>query len=1473
MRINWISSTLRAISNSSWFHNSRPLRLRNRRSWRPSHVELLEDRALLAASDLVGGLLNLPPIGTSDIYNVPQDQTYNAAISVLANDSDPESITLNAVLVTGPLHGDINLLSDGLFSYTPDAGFTGADTFVYLPNDGTLSGLLPIVNTINVLPIINPPVAHDDSFTVQEDALLETSIGTLLDGVLENDEGLALTASLITTTSHGSLVFLPTGTFVYTPTHDFTGTDSFTYKASDLLNSSNIATVMITVTAVNDAPVAANDSYSTAVGKPLVVTTANGVLANDTDVDNTNLTAVVASNPSHGTVTLNANGSFTYTPTAGYAGPDSFTYRANDGALNSNVATVSISVAGSSNTAPVAVNNSYNVTEDTPLTVNAANGVLTNDTDANGDPLTAVIVSQPAHGTVALASNGSFVYTPAVNYSGPDSFTYRAADGVSQSNVATVSLTVAAVNDAPKVVNDSYSTAANTALTVNAVNGVLKNDSDVEGSSLTVAAVAQPANGTLTLNANGSFTYTPDAGFSGTDTFTYRANDGTANSAVATVSITVSAPSNSPPVAVNDTYTLAEDGSLTTTVANGVLKNDTDANSNPLTAKIVTQPAHGTVVLSANGSFVYTPAVNYSGTDSFTYQANDGVANSNVATVALTITGANDAPVANNDSYATSKGVTLTVNAANGVLADDTDPDSANLTVAVVATTTNGTLTLNSNGSFTYVPNAGFAGSDSFTYRANDGTLNSNTATVTINVTGTANASPVAVNNSYNLTEGTTFVAQVANGVLANDTDSNGDPLTAVLVTQPSHGTLVLASNGSFVYSPDSNYSGPDSFTYRASDGVSQSNVATVNLNIAAVNDAPEATNDSYFTSGGSLTVAAAQGVLGNDSDVDSANLTAALVSQPANGSVTLNPNGSFTYTPQTGFVGLDVFTYRASDGSLNSNLASVAITVTAPTNSAPEATNDSYTLVEETTLTRTAANGVLSNDTDADGNPLTASLVSQANHGTVTLQANGSFTYTPDANFSGQDTFAYQVSDGIANSNVAIVTLTVTGVNDAPVSVTDSYTVTAGQLLTISAANGVLANDSDADSPSLTAAVVNPPQNGTLTLNANGSFSYTPNVGFTGVDVFTYRATDGALNSTPSQVSITVLGAPNTAPVAGNDSYQVTEDTALTRTALNGVLSNDTDVDGNPLTVHLISDPAHGTVTLAANGSFTYTPDANYSGTDSFTYQANDGSANSGVATVTLTIAAVNDAPVTAADNFNTPAGTTLTLSAAAGVLANDTDTDGNALTAVLVAQPQHGTLTLNASGSLTYVPSANFSGTDTFTYRANDGTTNGNVATVTITVNGGETNGAPVVTTSNGKQTVKGRKRIVIDPAVNVTDANSPTFNGGSMTVTIQSGVGSKDMLSYRHGGANRGRVNSKQNQLRVGRVVIGTLSGGLHGSPLHVEFNSNATLERVKNVMQNLTFRGTNGSAGPRVIAFQVKDDTGLLSNIATKGIDQV
>ena len=255
--------------------------------------------------------------------------------------------------------------------------------------------------------------------------------------------------------------------------------------------------ISVTVTNVNEAPVAVNDSYSATEGIPLTVG-APGVLGNDTDVDGgTTLTAVQVTGPTHAaSFTLNANGSFNYTATSGFVGTDSFTYRANDGALNSNTATVTITVA-SGNTAPTcATPQSGSTNEDTTL-----NGSVV-CTDAQANTLSYSVVTQPTHGTLSLNADGSFSYTPAANYNGPDSFTFKANDGSLDSNSAVYNITVTPVNDAPVASNDSYGTNEDTTLNVGAP-GVLGNDSDIDSASLTTVLVTGPSHGTLTLNANG----------------------------------------------------------------------------------------------------------------------------------------------------------------------------------------------------------------------------------------------------------------------------------------------------------------------------------------------------------------------------------------------------------------------------------------------------------------------------------------------------------------------------------------------------------------------------------------------------------------------------------------------------------------------------------------------------------------------------------------------------------------------------------------------------------------------------------------------------------------------------------------------------------------------------------------------------------------------------------------------------------
>ncbi len=412
------------------------------------------------------------------------------------------------------------------------------------------------------------PTAVKDSATTKEDT-------PVVINVKANDtdaDGDALTTSVVTSPAHGAVSHNADGSFTYTPAANYHGTDTFTYRASDGTLNSAPATVTVTVATVNDAPVANPDTATTKEDTPVVI----NVVANDTDVENNPITPLVLIKPANGTVVGNHNGTYTYTPKANFTGTDTFTYRVSDGAATSAPVTVTVTVTAV-NDAPTAVKDSATTKEDTPVVIN----VKANDTDADGDALTTSLVTSPAHGAVSHNADGSFTYTPAANYNGTDTFTYRVSDGAATSAAATVTVKVTAVNDAPVANPDTATTKANTRVVIN----VKANDTDVENNPLTSTVLTNPANGTVARNYDGTYTYTPKANFTGTDTFTYRVSDGAATSAPATVTVTV-APTNVAPIAGNDAATTA----VNTPVVINVKANDTDADGDPLTTSLVTGP-------------------------------------------------------------------------------------------------------------------------------------------------------------------------------------------------------------------------------------------------------------------------------------------------------------------------------------------------------------------------------------------------------------------------------------------------------------------------------------------------------------------------------------------------------------------------------------------------------------------------------------------------------------------------------------------------------------------------------------------------------------------------------------------------------------------------------------------------------------------------------------------------------------------
>lgn len=484
---------------------------------------------------------------------------------------------------------------------------------------------------------------------------------------------------------------------------------------------------------------------------------------------------------------------------------------------------------------------------------------------------------------------------------------------------------------------------------------------------------------------------------------------------------------------------------------------------------------------------------------------------------------------------------------------------------------------------------------------------------------------------------------------------------------------------------------------------------------IETPNAAPDAVDDSgYVVSfNGRLTVGAAAGVLANDTDPENANLTATLVSGPQHGTVTLNPDGSFTYIANPGYTGPDSFTYRAGDGALGDE-ATVSLTVSP--NVAPIAQPDAYAMERGDVLIIDAADGVLANDRDPDGVALTIGVWARPRHGTLTLNQDGSFVYTPNPLFHGVDTFMYSITDSEGAIAVQTVTLTVANNNTPPEANSDAYVADRNTPLTVDVANGVLRNDGDPDGDALEAILVSTPRHGSITLNRDGSFSYTPHTNYTGTDSFTYLVRDPSGDESVATVTLTVR-PPNGAPTAVDDAYQVDEDGTLTVPVENGVLRNDNDPEGEPLTAEIVQGPRHGTLSLASDGSFVYVPNPGFTGTDVFTYRARDGR-DSGVATVTLIVNPVNVAPVGEADRYEMESGRgPMVIDASRGVLANDTDADGDTLTAILTQGPRNGQFQFNSDGSFVYTPDAGFTGVDTFTYDLFDGTARVPV-TVTLTV-----------------------------------------------------------------------------------------------------------------------------------------------------------
>ena len=1279
------------------------------------------------------------------------DEDTPIAVALSGSDVDGDALTFS--VVSTPSRGSLSGAVPDL-TYTPDADAFGGDSFVFDVTDGSLTTTATI--TIDVQPINDAPVASDAAVATVED----TSVSiTLAATDVEND---TLTF-MVGAPDRGTITGLAPNV-TYVPAPDDTGTARFTFTVSDGA-ASDTATVTVTITAVNDPPVAIAQDVSTLEDLPLDIT----LTGQDADGD-TLLFAVVTQPQGRLTGTAPA---LQYLPPADYAGADSFTFTVSDGTVTSSPAVVSIDVRGS-NDPPVAHAFTATTAEDVPLALTLS------ATDPDLDTLVLSITSSPASGRLT-GTPPALVYEPDADFFGSDRFVFAASDGITSTS-ATVSLTITAVNDRP-IANDLSSiTSEDTAL------ALVLTASDVDGDALTLSITGAPESGTLT-GTPPNVTYLPDPNFAGTDRFTFVATDGQITSGTATVTIEVLA-ENDPPIALSMSATSAEDTALIIELGG------TDVDSDLLTFTITSSPQSGalsgtppsltytpsadffgtdvvmfvvsdgratsatatfsitvtpvadppvamaatittvedtSVVITLNGSdpdgdalqmivdrgptqgtltgtppvMTYTPAANYAGPDSFTFFASDGGLRSLSATISIDVRTVNDAPVAMSAAATTPEDEAVTIE----LVATDADGDALSFTI--VGQPTIGRLS-GAGSSWTYTPDADANGTDRFVFTAFDGLATSNTATITVTITP-VNDPPRALATSTETDEDTS----VAITLSAVDVDDS--VLQFAVVLQPMQGSLT-GTPPNVVYTPGPDFAGADRFTFTASDGATTSNEASVDVIVRAVNDAPIAQSTTATTA---EDVPVSVSLTGTDADGDT--LSFAIVDPPTIGRLS-GAGSSWTYTPDADANGTDRFVFTAFDGLATSNTATITVTIT-PVNDPPRALATSTETDEDTSVAITLS------AVDVDDSVLQFAVVLQPMQGSLT-GTPPNVVYTPGPDFAGADRFTFTASDGATTSNEASVDVIVRAVNDAPIA--QSTTATTAEDVPVS----VSLTGTDADGDTLSFAIVDPPANGTLT-GAMPNLIYTPDPDFFGTDTWTFSAHDGQVSSSTATVTIEVQSV-NDGPVASSLSATVVEDRSVA-IALSG-----TDRDGDALTYVIATPPMQGRLT-GVPPAVTYAPNADYFGSDAFTFTVSDGQIVSAAATVSIMVTPVNDVPVALAGSATTSEDVPVRITLAGA------DADGDALTFAIVSSPLQGGLT-GAPPSMTFEPTPDAWGSDSFTFTVSDGISTSAPATYSLTVT--PVDDAPVARSSM----VSTMEDIAVSITLSATDGD-----GDALTFTI--------------------------------------------------------------------------------------------------------
>jgi VCBS repeat-containing protein len=1212
---------------------------------------------------------NTVPFAGVDNFSVELNTPRSGNVGL--NDGDPDSITdpidtsLDWFKFTNPTNGIVNVFSiDGSFTYTPNTGFIGNDSFQYYVVDHCGLYAISTVNLTVVGPNLNPTASDQTINSLSEDVAYSGNLVPLVSDP-END---AITFTTLSAPASGNLVLYSNGTYTYTPVPNFTGTVSFTYNACDAVGQCDQGIVSLTINNVdNDPPQLTNDNK-------IINEDSTGLInASTNDFDDTGtMTYSVFSQPANGTATLiNANGQFSYTPNTNYFGFDSFIIQACDG-VNCATSTVSIQINGI-NDAPQASPFSIVLNEDTN-----SSGIINTLTDAEPN---ALVISTPGGNSITgltINSNGTYNYTAPANYSGTQTINIQGCDPQGLCATTTLTVIINPVNDLPVVSGDTYTINEDQSISGNLSNG----EYDVEGNALSYSALQSTTGGILNLNTNGQFTYTPNPNWFGQESINVQVCDQQNGCAITPLVITVNSV-NDLPTASAATLNTNEDAQLSGSLASFT----SDVETAQLLYSIQNQPASGLFNLSSDGSFNFTPQANFAGTLSASYQVCDASNACTTGIITINVASINDSPVATNPS--------LTINedqSTSGVFSGITDIDNTNLTITITTPAQFGTFTLTNNAAYSYIPNANFFGNETITYSVCDplGLCASGIITIQIN---SVEDVPVAIGESIAVIEGNLLSGDVS----VNDSDGDSDPLIFELLSNVQNGTINFNSNGTFSYMPDNGFIGSETLAYLVCDDNNNCSSASLTIDVLTSNTAPIAQSSAITINEDEVL---SGNLLSNITDAEGGIFTFTTLQAPEHASLLWQANGAFTLTPDANYNGQDSFEFRACDNGGLCADATITITINA-INDPPVFTLTALFVAEDESITTNTAANVY----DVEADLISYSILLNADNGLGTLSSEGLLTYTPNPNYYGTDSITLQACDANGACSQSIQTITITPVNDTPDASISSYIIEEDELL-----SGLLTElVYHADEENLFFGTMLTSANGTLTIQNSGEFIYTPLQNFFGNDQFTYLTCDpfGACDTATIFIVITPL---NDAPITTSESITISEDSTI---EIN-LASNDFEIENQALTYSLIDASQLGTAILSATGNLSYTAHPNESGTEILQINVCDSEGLCATSITEIIIESVNDLPIIEDPTFTLEEDAILEGSLEAWV----TDIEGSSISFTLLSGELSGTFELNENGSFTYVPAANFHGAESISFEACDNESGCSQGIITLAV-----------------------------------------------------------------------------------------------------------------------------------------------------------